>query len=99
MARPNVLMFGDAQWLEERTEAQRATYTRWLDETRGAMLAIVECGAGTGVPTVRMHSERLARRPGATLVRLNVREPDVPAGQVGLPLGAAEALRRIDSLV
>ena len=97
MARPNVLMFGDARWLEERTEAQHAAYTRWHDETRGAKLAIIECGAGTGVPTVRLQSERLARRPGATLVRINVREPQVPPGHVGLMLGAAKALERIDS--
>jgi hypothetical protein len=58
-------------------------------------LAVVEGGAGTAIPTVRHFCERLAAR-GATLVRINPREPSVPPGQVGLAIGALEALRAID---
>jgi NAD-dependent SIR2 family protein deacetylase len=95
-ARPNVLMFGDGHWLEHRTEDQHRRYADWL-RARSGRLVVVECGAGTGVPTVRRESERVARRPGATLVRVNVREPHVPPrGHVGLPLGAAAALAAID---
>ena len=97
LARPNVLMFYDAEWVPDRTAAQEAAYAAWLKTVSGARLAVVECGAGTAIPTVRMESERVAERYGATLVRINVREPEVPpGGHVGLPLGAAEALRRID---
>jgi hypothetical protein len=32
-------------------------------------------------------------------VRINVREPEVPAGGVGVPMGALAALRAIDALL
>jgi hypothetical protein len=32
---------------------------------------------------------------GGVLVRINPREPDVPAGQIGIALGARDSIRRI----
>src|SRR5512139_370834 len=90
LARPNILMFGDYGWDDERTGEQEARLSSWLAEVgrRGGKLVVVECGAGKAVPTVRMTSERIAQRLGATLVRLNVRENDVPRGQIGIADGA-----------
>jgi NAD-dependent SIR2 family protein deacetylase len=99
LARPNVLMFGDGGWDESRTAAQTERLQRWLTglAAAGARLAIVECGAGTAVPTVRATGEALARRlPGATLIRINVREPAAPAGAVAIAAPAAAALEAID---
>jgi len=96
LARPNVLMFNDWGWLSERTAAQERRFADWIGDLGDARLAVVEIGAGTAVPTVRMTSEQLARRPGATLIRINVREPQVPGDHIGIPMGAVEALREID---
>jgi NAD-dependent SIR2 family protein deacetylase len=105
LARPNVLMFGDGGWDESRTDAQQDRLQVWLSvlgardgEPGAARLVVVECGAGTAIPTVRNFSEWLAAR-GATLVRLNLREAGVPAGQIGLAVGALEGLRAIDRLL
>ena len=87
VARPNVLMFGDGQWLERRTDQQCQRYERWRSEIEGRRLVTIECGAGKGVPTVRHHSER---QPG-TLIRINPGEPDIPIGGISIPLGAGEA--------
>jgi NAD-dependent SIR2 family protein deacetylase len=95
LARPNVLMFGDGEWIESRSEEQHARYREWLRNICGSQLVIVECGAGTAVPTVRWECERLT----GTLIRINVREPHVPAGQIGLELGALEALKQLDRLL
>jgi NAD-dependent SIR2 family protein deacetylase len=97
--RPNVLMFGDFGWDPARTEAQEARLEAWLAGVEGKKLAILECGAGTGVPTVRHFSEQLARQKRATLVRLNVREPEVPEGQIGIAMGALAALRELDGAI
>ena len=97
LARPNVLMFNDWNWLPHRTGEQERRFESWLDTVRGGRLAIVELGAGSAVPTVRMISERVAHRLGATLVRINPRESRVPHGQIGIPLSALEALREINS--
>lgn len=101
LARPNVLMFGDYDWDSERTSAQEARFSSWLLDLKraGAGLCVVECGAGTAVPTVRLASERTAHHLDGALVRINVREPAVPPGHVGIPAGALEALNRLDSLV
>lgn len=96
VARPNVLMFGDWLWISDRTARQEARFRTWLDEVDGR-LAVVELGAGTAVPTVRLTSEHLVRRPGARLIRINPREPNVPPGAISLPMTALEALEAIDA--
>jgi NAD-dependent SIR2 family protein deacetylase len=71
-ARPNILMFGDWSWLGGRTEDQYQRYGKWLQENRDSQVAIVECGAGSGVPTVRMTSERIGASANVTLIRINI---------------------------
>jgi NAD-dependent SIR2 family protein deacetylase len=96
LARPNILMFGDMGWDWSHAEAQNRRLAAWLDGLDGARLAIVECGAGRAIPTVRRTSEDVARRCRGTLIRINPREPDVPGGHLSLPMGALDALRAID---
>lgn len=95
LARPNVLMFGDWGWLPERTSTQEGRFADWAGDLGDARLAVVEIGAGTSVPTVRMTSENLVHRSGATLIRINVREPQVPGDHIGIALGGLEALQEI----
>ena len=99
LARPNILMFGDFGWLGERAAAQSERMNRWLDGACNKRITVVECGAGGGVPTVRFTSEGMVRRHGATLVRINPREPRVPEGQISIPAGAAETLAAMDALL
>lgn len=96
LARPNVLMFADGDWDDARTAAAEARFDTWLSSVPRGRLAIVELGAGTAVPSVRLAGEAIARRYAATLVRINLREPDAPAPCVGIALGALDALRAID---
>lgn len=79
LARPNVLMFGDYGWNAERTLAQERRYQEWLHGIVNRRLTILEFGAGTAIPTVRMHSEQVAETfPNTTLIRVNPREPESP---------------------
>ncbi len=96
-ARPNILMFGDWSWLGQRTEGQQQRLDGWLgDLTKArAKVAVIELGAGGVIPTVRHFSERVHQQTGGTLIRINPREDGVPRGQIGLPFGAAEGIRRI----
>lgn len=96
LARPNVLMFNDWHWVADRTAEQEERFESWLDAARNSKVVVIELGAGSAVPTVRMTSERIANRIGVTLVRINPREPQVPHGQIGLPLNALEALTAIE---
>ena len=87
LARPNILMFGDDRWLEERTAAQFTRLDAWRRQV--GRLVVVELGAGTDVPSVR----RMGEAQRAPLLRINPREPDVAPGRgIGIPLGALDAL-------
>ncbi|MCP5444868.1 MAG: NAD-dependent protein deacetylase [Chromatiaceae bacterium] len=92
-ARPNILMFGDYGWLENRTAGQEQRYIEWSAAAARGRLAVVELGAGLAVPTVRFHCERTE----GELVRINPRDTEVPAGAISIPLGALDALTRIYS--
>lgn len=94
-ARPNVLMFGDWLWLPHRTAAQEERMRRWLEGLEGRFV-VIEIGAGTAVPTVRLTSEHLARNPGGRLVRINPREPRTPADGIGVALQGLAALEALD---
>ena len=96
IARPNVLMFGDWGWVGHRTSAQETRLMRWLAEHAGPGVVVVEMGAGTAIPTVRMTSEQAARK-GGTLIRINPREPQVPSGQIGIAGPAMATLQAIDA--
>ncbi len=88
-------MFGDWGWDASRTGEQEQRLAEWLEAVRPGALAVVECGAGTAIPSVRNFCERVAAGGRGTLIRINVREPQVPAGGISLPLRALEALRGI----
>jgi NAD-dependent SIR2 family protein deacetylase len=99
LARPNILMFGDGDWDGARTSAQEARLGAWLAAVGAERVAIIECGAGTAVPSVRRFSERLAAEGRASLVRINPREPGVPTGHMGLATSALETLTTLEALV
>ncbi len=95
VARPNVLMFGDFSWVGDRTERQEGLFEGFLEETAGRETVVLEMGAGTAIPTIRNLSERLGRRRGATVVRINPREPWIDAPHLSVPAGALAGLRGI----
>lgn len=98
MARPNIMMFGDFGWQHERTMEQQKRFVQWQRQLQGkrAKVAVIELGAGTAIPTVRHESERAVKVLGATLIRINPREPEVPAGQFGLASGALAGMRALE---
>lgn len=100
LARPNILMFSDWNWLQERSEAQRQRETQWLASIADnqARVVIVEMGAGTAIPSVRHFSHRMSHEYGARIIRINPRESQVPSSKdVGIPLGALSGLIGIDA--
>jgi len=94
LARPNILMFWDWGWLEERTDSQRARLDGWLRGVK--QLVVVELGAGTSLPTVRRFSER----HGPRVIRINAREPQIDAANgIGLRGRALETLEALDRVL
>jgi len=95
LARPNILMFGDSVWNSARTGAQEHRMNNWLQMHCGSKITIIECGAGTAIPSVRMFGERIRRALGATLIRINPRESQ--HGDICIPMGAKAAMLGIDA--
>jgi NAD-dependent SIR2 family protein deacetylase len=102
-ARPNVLMFGDGQFVGERTDEQYERYAEFCDDVRDERwrIVVLEIGAGEFVPTVRHTSETVVNqgRSGSLLVRINPHDVDVPPGHISLPLAGLHALQLIDAAI
>jgi NAD-dependent SIR2 family protein deacetylase len=101
LARPNILMFGDWQWIADRTALQEQKKRRWFQRLfkKKANLVVIELGAGTAVPTVRYESERVAKAAAGMLIRINPREADVASGQIAIVQNALSSLQRIDAVL
>ena len=98
LARPNVLMFGDEAWVDTRERAQAHRVAPQLAAARRPL--VIELGAGTAVPSVRMFSQHVLQRLKGRLLRINPREWQVPGRlDVGLACGALEGLQAVDRLL
>lgn len=86
LARPNILMFGDWGWLEQRTALQYQRLQQWLAGL--ARPVCIEIGAGTHIPTVRNFSERC----GGRLIRINPGETETPPKAISLNLGGKSGI-------
>ncbi len=72
-------MFGDYDWLEERTLLQKKKFMAWLDSVSNLNLTVIEMGAGEAIPTIRRLSESVLCRSSSkitTLIRVNPHDQD-----------------------
>jgi NAD-dependent SIR2 family protein deacetylase len=99
IARPNVMLFQDWDWIRDIRKEQEDGFTAWIetlvdDDKR---VLIIEIGAGSTVPEVRRQTDRLLEQLNARLVRINPNEAEGPPGTISVPLPALEALERIET--
>lgn len=99
IARPNILMFGDWGWNGTRTQDQENRYAKWLENVvlKKQKLVIIEIGAGTAVPTVRLEGQSIAKNyKSAKLIRINPREEQIdPSLGYGLSLGGYDGVKAV----
>lgn len=97
--RPNFMMFNDFGFDIRETKQQSIRFNEFMDQyDKGAhKIAILEFGAGQTVPTIRMMSEFIHQKVvGATLIRVNPFDTDVPPLAISLAMGAKEALLNLN---
>jgi len=92
IARPNILMFSDFYFVEDRVNKQLRNLDKWLNKINGK-LVIIEIGAGKTVPTVRNFSEEIRYNFNATLIRINPRESE--GADISIREGALSAIEKI----
>ena len=90
LARPNIVMFSDGEWLDFRQEIQKTALRQWLSRVERPV--VIELGAGTSIPTVRMIGQQI----DGPMIRINPRESQVSRKtDIGLPVAALEGLMGI----
>lgn len=99
--RPNILMFDDAAWIPDRTDAQRQGLRTWLGLVAAyeARLLVIEIGAGQAVPSVRTFTESIVRDHHADLIRINPAEEEPTPGVFTLRLSALRGIEQLTALL
>ena len=106
LARPNVWFCHDRGFVVgEHAREKASRFESWLLSLRHAKrnVAVLEIGAGLAIPTVRKKTEEVVAACGQSscLIRINPKDYTTPfttmSKAVSLPMGAQEALARIDS--
>jgi NAD-dependent SIR2 family protein deacetylase len=98
LARPNILMFGDGEWIADRTDAQAKRLMVRLRTARRPV--VVEIGAGSAIASVRSFSHALVQQHHGRLVRINPTESGVPSqAEAGLACRGLEGLLAIDAIM
>lgn len=97
IARPNILMFGDWNWLGYRSDMQMKHFGKWKNklQNENSKLAVIEIGAGTAIPSIRRMSENVAKVFHTSLIRINPREAQGLQGTIKLPMGGMEGIKQI----
>lgn len=90
IARPNILMFGDAGWVNWRTEFQKARFYEWRETVHRPI--VIEIGAGNAIPTVRLFGQY----QNAPLIRINPTDAEVNRpSDIALKMGALAGITAI----
>ena len=97
LARPNILMFGDWDWMSKRSDNQMMRFRRWKTdlENEKKQVCVIEIGAGTAIASIRRMSESAAMQFYTSLIRINPREYQGLDNTIKLPFGGLEGIRKI----
>jgi len=97
LARPNILMFGDGEFINGRADEQNERFHNWRFQNKDKKIVIIEVGAGSAIPTIRSFGDRLSGfENDVTLIRINPREDEVyNDGDIGIALDGLEGIKKV----
>ena len=91
LARPNILMFDDWNWIQTRADIQRVSWLNWASQAKSPI--VIEIGAGIEVPSIR----RISEGQGVPVIRINPRDGKlVRSSGVSVMMEAKDALESIE---
>lgn len=97
MARPNVYMFRDDTYIDTRSKEQGRRFQAFLERNKGKNILVFEIGSGPHVQTIRVKTRMLRTEYGAKIIRINPKDYNIKAPNIGISKGALEALTEIDN--
>lgn len=95
LARPNILLFNDYGFDKEETHQQAKRFNDFMHQYDKGQhtIAIIEIGAGKGIPTIRLMGEFIQKKvKGASLIRINPLDFEGPENTISIRTGALEAI-------
>jgi len=100
VARPNVLMFDDWNWLPRRERLQHQRLNAWIRsvQSKPQRVVIIEIGASNAIPTIRNMSDQFYLNrfhPAVDLIRINPRDDSVPQGAISIKSGGLAGIRSL----
>jgi len=95
--RPNIAMFGDYNWNQKEALRQQEAFNAWEFGVHGK-IAILECGAGVAIPSIRMIGESLKNKYSANFIRINTDDYGCLSG-IPIPINGEKAFKAISSLM
>ena len=97
LARPNILMFGDWDWIGDRSDKQMKRFVSWKASMvkEKKKIAVIEIGAGTAIPSIRSMSESSAKQFKTPLIRINPRKYQGLYNTIKLSFGGADGIQKI----
>jgi len=99
IVRPNVLMFGDKYFNRDHVISQYSRYNKWLKSLKDKKIAILEIGAGSQIPSVRIECETLSKSIDIPNIRINLNECGTDSHTICLKMKSIEALTELDKLI
>jgi NAD-dependent SIR2 family protein deacetylase len=73
--RPNVLLFNDNEFNKTIVSEQEERFEKFMNNIdKNKKIAILEIGAGTEIPTIRLIGEYIKNNFGAELIRVNLED-------------------------
>lgn len=93
--RPNILMFSDGGWNGLPYKEQQGRYEAFVNNIKSTgKTVVIEVGAGTAIPSIRMLSENIAHRFETKVYRVNPSSEQV-GGTFHIPMKAMEFLANL----
>lgn len=98
-ARPNFMMFNDCGFDKKETMEQSMRFNHFMHnyDKGDHKIAVIEFGAGESVPTIRMMGEYIHEKvKGATLIRVNPTDINVPVNALAIESGALDMISELE---
>lgn len=99
ISRPNILMFGDSNWVSDRKDYQQLRFRKFRQAHIGKRIVVIELGAGKAIPTIRSISEGLGTEENISVIRINPQEAEIKPPHFSIRCGAQEALHELNELI
>jgi NAD-dependent SIR2 family protein deacetylase len=100
IARPNIMMFGDGQWIEKLSEQQAKRLSAWKMSLKGSRYVIIEIGMSSSESIYNGAFEESPKFNNPTTIIIN---PKVASSthlhHMSLPMGGLDAISSICKLL